>query len=98
MTGGGAITPAVSRPCLGSPSTVTGRLERVGLVQHRSDDLHAVLGGGGAKRFEVEVGERREPVEESLHAGGRERKKKSARPLAYALPGMCQPPRDEDEG
>ena len=33
-----------------------------------------------------------------LHTGGREREKKPARPLADALPGVREPPRDEDKG
>ena len=72
-------------------------LDRVGFRQARSDDLHPVFGRRGSEGVWVELGERRKPVEESLHAGRRECDEHRAITVADVLPGVRHPARDEHE-
>ena len=73
------------------------RVERVGFRQARSDDLHPVFGRRGSEGVGVELGDRRKPVEEPLHAGRGECDEHPAVTVTDVLPGVRHAARDEDE-
>ena len=56
-----------------------------------------MCGCRGSECVWVELGERRKPIEESLHAGRRECDEHRAITVADVLPGVRQPARDEHE-
>ena len=56
-----------------------------------------MFGCRGSEGVGVELGERRKPVEESLHTGRRERDEHRALTVADVLPRVRHPARDEHE-